>query len=317
MGMVFSRCHDQTGVTFSVTEAKMVLEDWKLMRTRRLRQLNEAFSVYQQYISEGDEESANLETTKARWERESDLIAHIHEAVHQLRDALSTDIFIAHAAAGTPLKELLRSPLEKPTDALLDLYTIHKSLPAINRKMTPQRQVAATNIVDELVSYVRKQLEKVRQAIPSESDRHDEEDEARGIFEFLTLVSHYDDKHVVNSQSTGGFAEEVWNSLDDKLRQELKELTPPLTWGETLYHFLRDLEDNRGEPNADRQRKRVGKYLFPLREFYCLQCDRPFAVDSRHPGCFICKRCRATERKRKERQRKRDNTSSQTASSKA
>jgi len=119
----------------------MVLEDWKLMRTRRLRQLNEALSVYQQYISEGDEESVNLETTKARWERESDLIARIHEAVHQLGDALSTDIFFAHAAAGTPLKELPGSPLRKPTDALLDLHKIHEALPVIDRKMAPERQV--------------------------------------------------------------------------------------------------------------------------------------------------------------------------------
>lgn len=304
-------------MTFSVTEAKMVLEDWKVMRTRRLRQLNEALSVYQQYVSEGGEESLNLETIKARSERESDLIAHIHEAVHQLRDALSTDIFIAHSVAGIPLKELPRSPSEKPTHALLDLYTIHKSLPAISRKMAPERQVAATDVVDELIAYVRKQLEKMRKAIPGESARHDEEDEARGIFEFLALVSHYDDKPVTDSQTVGGFAQEVWNALDGILRRELKEMTPPLTWGETLYRYLRNLEDNRGEANLDRQRKRIGEYLFPLREFYCLQCDHPFAVDSRHLGCFICKRCRATERKRRERQRKRGNTSSQATSSKA
>jgi len=115
----------------------------------------------------------------------------------------------------------------------------------------------------------------------------------------------------------GGFAQEVWETLGDELREDLKKLTPPLTWGETLYNYLRDLEDNRGEANLDRQRKHIGEYLFPVREFYCLQCDRLFQVDSRHPGRFICKRCRATERKRRERQRKKDDISSQTASSKA
>lgn len=294
----------------------MVLEDWKLMRTRRLRQLNEALSVYQQYISEGDEESVNL-GTKARWERESDLIARIHEAVHQLGDALSTDIFFAHVAAGIPLKEMPRSPLIKPTDALLDFRKIRESLPVIDRKMAPKRQAVATYMVDKLISYVREQLDKVRQTDAGQSDKDDGEDEARGIFEFLALVSHYDDKPVTDSQSVGGFAQEVWNALGDELREDLNKLTPPLTWGETLYNYLRNLEDNRGEANLDRQRKHIGEYLFPVSEFYCLWCDRPFPVDSRHPGRFICKRCRATERKRRERQRNRSNTPSQMASSNA
>lgn len=295
----------------------MLLEDWKVMRTRRLRQLDEALSVYQQHISEESEEPVNLETAKARWERESDLIARIHEAVHQLGDALSTDIFLAHAAAGTPLKELPRSPLKKPTNALLDLHKIHEALPVIDRKMAPERQVAATYVVDELINYVQEQLDKVRQTDTGRSGRHEEEDEARGIFEFLALVSHYDDKPITDSQTVGGFAQEVWNALDGILRRQLKEMTPPLTWGETLYRYLRNLEDNRGEANLDMQRKHIGEYLFPVREFYCLQCDRLFQVDSRHPRRFICKRCSATERKRSERQRKKDDISSQMASSNA
>lgn len=298
----------------------MALKDWCLMRTRRLRQLDDAILVYQQYISEWDETGVKPEEVQARWNREAELIANIHEVVHRLRDALSADIFITNAVAGNPLKELPKLGMEKPKNALVDLRPIHDSLPAKNLRMLPEREAVALYVVDELIAYVGRQLKKVRQAVPGESEGHDENDEARGIFEFLALVSHYHDKSIIDSQHTGDFAEEIWKMIekrDDKLCQELKDLTPPLTWGETLYHFLDNLEANKGKTDVDRQRKRIGEYLFPIREFYCLLCDRPFAVDSRHPGRFICKRCRATERKRNERQRKQGISSGQMAVPKA
>lgn len=295
----------------------MVLEDWKLMRTRRLKQLDEAIHSYRQYNSEQGEEELTPEEAKARWKQEAELIARIHDAVHQLRDALNSDIHISSEMAGIPTKEFPAMSLEKPKDALIDLDKIHQSLPDISHRKAPQRQLAAVNLIDELISYVGKTLRKIDKVVPGESGRYQREHEARGIFKFLILVNDYHDKSIIDTQHTGDFAEEIWKGLSVELRQKLKSLVPPLTWGEIFYHFLRDLEDRRGEPNADRQRKCVGEYLSPLTEFYCLDCDQTFAVDSRHPGCFVCKRCRARERKRKQRQNERESRSGQPTSSRA
>ena len=297
----------------------MVLEDWKLMRTRQLKQLDKAVKSYQQYISEQGGEKLTMEEAEARWKLEAELMARIHEAVHQLRDALSTDIFLTHEVAGSPLKELPNLSLEKPADIFVDYSAIRGSLPGGIRKMSAQRSTAALSLVDKLMTYVLKQLRKTSEQTRNRSSGNKVEDEARALFEFLVLVGHYPDRSVAHPE-THDFAEEIWKMLDrddDMLYRELKEMTPPVTWGETLYHFLRDLETHRGDPDADRQRKHVAQYLFPVREFYCVECDRPFPVDNRHPGRFICGRCRAKDRKRRERQRQRDNKSRPATSSKA
>jgi hypothetical protein len=279
----------------------MVLEDWKLMRTRRLKQLDEAIHSYRQHNSEQGEEGLTPEEAKARWKREAELIARIHDAVHQLRDALGTDIFLAHEVAGSPLRGVPKLALEKPADVFADFRTIRSSLPGGIRKMSAKRSADALLVVDELITYVAKQLKEMRAAAQDKSGGNRGEGEARALFEFLVLVGHYHDRSIANPQ-THDFAEEIWKMLenrDDVLCRELKDMKPPLTWGETLYHFLLDLEAHRGDPDADRQRKRVAQYLFPVREFYCLDCDRPFAVDNRHPGRFVCPRCQAKGRKRR------------------
>lgn len=293
-------------MTKGVTGTGKPLEDWRLMRTRRLKQLNEAIGSYQQCISEWGKEKVTSEEAETRWKREAELMARIHEAVHQLRDALGTDIFLTYEVAASPLKEMPRLALEKPSEVFADLRVRRGSLPAKTRGMLPQRSATAVLVVDELITYVGRQLKEIRARAGDKSGGHEDEDEARAIFEFLALVSLYHDQSIVDPQ-TQDFAQEIWKMLmerDDKLCRELKDMTPPLTWGETLYHFLKDLEANRDAPDADRKKKGVWKYLFPAREFYCLDCDRPFPVDSRHPGRFICPRCRTKERKRRERQRK-------------
>ena len=46
----------------------------------------------------------------------------------------------------------------------------------------------------------------------------------------------------------------------------------------------------------------VSNYAYQV---YCMNCDRPFRMDRRHSGSWICPRCSATGRKRRQRQRKR------------
>jgi len=239
----------------------------------------------------------SVKKVKTRWNRELGLIAYIHEVVHQLNDSLSTDIYLTYMMAGRPMEEIPKFALEKPVKAIVDYHTIHMSFPAINHRIASNRQGAALNVVDGWMNYAHKQIK----AIHNKSPVRDEEYEDLAIFYYLGLVNiHYDKP--VDRQSLTRFEKQFWPSLDDLLRRELTELTPPLTWGETLYYYLKDLDDRRSEPDVIRQRKTVWKYLFPQKEFYCLKCDRPFTVDSHHPGRLVCPRCRAAERKRRERE---------------
>lgn len=294
------------------------MEDWKLMRTRRLKQLDEAVQNYRQYNSEQGKEQLTPEETEARWKQEAELIARIHEAVHQLRDALGTDIFLADEVAGIPLETVPKLALEKPAKVFADFPTIRNSLSGVSRKMSAKRSVAALLVVEEFITYVTKQLRETRATARDKSGSSRGEDEGRALFEFLVLVNQYHDQSIANPR-TPDFAEEIWKMLGNRIDmrfQELKGMKPPLTWGEILYYFLQDLEDHRSDPVADRQRKHIAQYLFPVRKFYCLDCDRPFAVDNRHPGHFICPRCQAKERKRRERQRKQGDKSAPANSSK-
>jgi hypothetical protein len=166
----------------------MVLEDWKLMRTRGLKQLDEAIYRYRQYNSEQGEEQLTPEEAKARWKREAELIACVHDAVHQFRDALGTDIFLAHEVAGSPLKAVPKLALEKPADVFVDFRTIRSSLPDGIRKMSAQRSADALLVVDELITYVGKQLKEMRATVRDKSGGNQGEDEARALFELLVLV---------------------------------------------------------------------------------------------------------------------------------
>ncbi len=296
----------------------MVLKDWKVMRTRCLKQLGDALHSYRQYNSEQAEEELTPEEFEARWKREAELIAGIHESVHQLRDALRTDILFTHMVAGSPLKELPKLALEKPADIFVDYSAIRSSLPGGIEKMSVQRSTAALSLVDKLMTYVRKQLKEIHATDPDKAGGSQGDEETRALAEFLALVGIYPNRSVANPE-THDFAEEIWKMLyrdDDILYRKLKEMTPPLTWGETLHYFLQDLDARRGDPDTKIQSKRVAQYLFPVPEFYCLECDRPFAV-YRNSGRFVCQRCQAKERKSRERQRKQDGKPGAVTSSKA
>lgn len=273
-----------------------------MIRNRSLDQLEEAIRSYRQSIPQDDKEVSSLEELQADWARDADRIEQIHEAVHRLRDALDSDMRIGYFTAGIPTEELPKLPRQTAVAPLIDLRAIRSSLSTMKRKL-PERQVAAIDVVHGLMDHVHKELKKVR-ATDSHLRGGHKEDEARWAFELLALVSHYQDKSIVDTAEIRDFAGEIWKALDDRLRQELRNLMPPMTWGEILLHFLTSLEDNRGDVSVKAQSNQIGKYLFPLQKFYCILCDQLFSLDKLHLGRFICPRCRARLRKQRERQRK-------------
>ena len=83
----------------------------------------------------------------------------------------------------------------------------------------------------------------------------------------------------------------------------IQELKPALTWREVLYHYIRYLEGDRGNPTTDRNRVALGKYLAPPKNRLCIECDQAFPIDRRNPGRFICPKCNAARRQRRRRAR--------------
>jgi len=86
--------------------------------------------------------------------------------------------------------------------------------------------------------------------------------------------------------------------VQKSLKHELEQLVPPLTWGEVLFAHISYLRD---EGDTD-SLKELSK-LFPVQRC-CLECDQMFLISKYNPGHFVCPRCSAKLRKRRERERK-------------
>jgi len=76
-----------------------------------------------------------------------------------------------------------------------------------------------------------------------------------------------------------------------KIRDHLRDMNPPLTWGEVVYHFLS--ETTKGESGALRE------FLSLFRKRYCLECDELFTAPK--SSRLTCRRCLNRLNKRKER----------------
>jgi DNA-directed RNA polymerase subunit RPC12/RpoP len=80
------------------------------------------------------------------------------------------------------------------------------------------------------------------------------------------------------------------------LLEELRQLNPPLTWGEVLFYFIEDDVSTRGKLNG---------LFFPPGNRYCLQCNKFFLLSKNNPGYFRCPQCSARIRQRRKRERER------------
>ena len=80
-----------------------------------------------------------------------------------------------------------------------------------------------------------------------------------------------------------------------RLREDLRDMDPPVTWGEVVYHFLREPETTRGEKG-----KALRDFLCLFKKRYCLECDKLFTWKSSRTG-LICPTCLSKLRKRKQR----------------
>ena len=299
----------RTGVTKPVTGDFMMLEEFRLVRDRRLRELEGQILNYRESIAQADRVAATPDELRADWDREADSIERIYQAARQLREALLADVEFTYFLAGIPLEELskVKLPQGRFGEPSVDLRAIRASLCSIGVE-SGEREAVAVDVVHQLQTYVTEQLEIALVKVRGIRGERDEDHNGRWVFELLALANLYADTPMAAAEQTRDFASEMWRAFDARLRKRLRDTTPPMTWREILYHFLTYLDANRGLSDVDAQRRQIDAYLLPPAQFYCLECDRPFTLDSRHTGRFICPRCRAKERKRRERKRKRQGT---------
>lgn len=99
------------------------------------------------------------------------------------------------------------------------------------------------------------------------------------------------------------FTQEAFERLDElvedeegRTRQQLKEMDPPLTWGEVFYRFYRSLHENRSDETLKNEKMELDRLLYPPGHHYCFLCDEPFTVTRYHPYRSICSRCAAREK---------------------
>lgn len=85
------------------------------------------------------------------------------------------------------------------------------------------------------------------------------------------------------------------NSKTKELLEELSQLSPPLTWEEILFHFIKDEVS---------ERKKLSELFPPLIRRYCLECNKPFTLSKNNPGYFRCPKCSTKMRQRRKRGKK-------------
>ena len=99
------------------------------------------------------------------------------------------------------------------------------------------------------------------------------------------------------------FAREVFERLNELLgdeeggiRRQLKELNPPLTWGEVLYNFYRYLHENSHDETLKKEKMELDRLFYSPGRRYCFNCDQPFDVTKYHPYRSICSTCAAKKK---------------------
>jgi len=259
------------------------------------------------------------------WAAEFARIGEIHEAIHQLAGNALIERMNNYSDVGVRPEDVPRlSP--QASEPLIDLTGLRKEL-TVSGQALQDRGTVALSVAEIVIG----QVAKTAMEVPCSSTP-----DGLGSYwpvVLLALCNGYPDVPVAEPWTDRRAAEtdqlleelgadggrdlkvteagQMWQAVlsipedgNIGLAERVKSLKPPLVWKEVLYHFLWSLKDQRGEPNIDKQRREISRYIAKPLQSYCLDCDHPFNLDSRHLGRFICPRCRAKIRQRRNRQPK-------------
>lgn len=296
-------------VTTPVTEAPLNL------REHCLRKLQGEILAYLESSFATECEAKGLQGLGEYWNEVLNHCERILKAAHAFRETALTDRWLTCLEAGLSLEEMAKLPKFQPrTDGpVVDLRKLRAQLPESGKGLET-RAFVALSVVDVVIDEINGIQTEV--SGPSKTG-------LEPCWPWMILSVCNGNFEVCQPWKSGdnpAFEGHMWRAIlrvseegDTLLAERVQALEPPLTWGEAFYHFLRSLQDHKGEPASDRRRLAISEDMFAASQTYCLECDRLFTVDNRHPGRFVCPRCRARDRKRRERQRNQQATPAETA----
>lgn len=288
---------------------------------RALDKVKQAIDKYQPAEIEYDpKDKASVEKALDILEEEYIHIEEIHDKVHRMRSRflLLWGLACDESQQNHGKRRHLGKVKIKP---IVDLRELKEKLPRVSRDAAAKRADLATDVAEATI--------RLSENFPP---FHTFGLLLLGIISgdpgivneptwpsYLSLLANKKgDQAVVNPKPTSGeelpsywqgkdtwmdediFALEVLKKLseldDGKIFKQVRELYPPLTWGEVLYRFYDYLHENRHDETLKNQKMELDSLLYPPGRRYCFECDRPFAVTKYHPYRSICSSCAAKKK---------------------
>lgn len=288
---------------------------------RALDKVKQAIDKYQPAEMEYDpKDKASVEKALDILEEEYNHIEEIHDRVHKMRSRFLLLWGLAYGESQQNHGK--RRHLEKvKIEPIVDLRELKEKLPRVSRDAMAKREDLAIDVAEATIRLSEK-------LPPSHAF-------VFLFFGFITqdpgivneptwpiylslLANRKGDQAVADPKPTPGeelpsywqgndtwmdediFALEVLKKLyeldDGKTFRQVRELDPPLTWGEVLYRFYDYLHENRHDETLKNQKMELDSLFYPPGRRYCFECDRPFTVTKYHPYRSICSSCAAKKK---------------------
>jgi hypothetical protein len=252
---------------------------------------------------------ASLEHALSVLEEDYNCLGKIHHMVHRMR----RHVLLAYGLLDTEMEEnhgKRRRLRETNVELSFDFCELKENLPRVSREAVVNRQVLAIEVALALTKLTgsgwaiwlsllanAKGAEAVVEPVPTPEGKLPEC--WRGKDTWLN-----EDKLALELFTR---LNELIEDEEGVTRRKLRELEPPLTWGEVLYYFYYSLQEKGDEAHKEAVtwRKELDRLFYPPGQHYCFCCDKPFTVTKYHPYRSLCSSCVANKRMARYRERKR------------
>ena len=289
---------------------------------RALDKVKQAIDKYHPVEMQYDpKDKASVEKALDILEEEYNHIEEIHDRAHKMRSRFLLLWGLAYGESQQNHGK--RRHLGKvKIEPIVDLRELKKKRPRVSRDAVAERENLAINVAEAAI--------RLSENLPPSHTfglllLGIISGDPRIVYEptwpiFLSLLAkRKGDQAIVDPKPTSGeelpsywqgkdtwldediFALEVLKKLyeldDGKTFKQVRELDPPLTWGEALYRFYDYLHENsRYDETLKNQKMELDGLFFPPGRRYCFECDEPFTVTKYHPYRSICSSCAAKKK---------------------
>ena len=266
---------------------------------RALDEVKQAIDKYHPAEMEYDlKDKASVEKILDILEEEYNHIEEIHDSVHKMRSRFL--LLWGFANWESQQNHGKRRRLGKiKIESTFDFRELKKKLPRVSRDALGKREDLAIYVAEAVKRLSGKSQSLWLILLANIKGGQAVVDPRRTPDEELPSCWRGKDTWLLEDK----FTLEVFERLDElvedeegRTRQQLKELDPPLTWGEVLYRFYHYLHENRRDEALKKQKMELDRLFYPPGRRYCFECDEPFTVTKYHPYRSTCSSCAAKEK---------------------